>query len=144
MTRPLPHHCADAVRALEAAADQQVGRLARPSIAGDVRSRVLSRLRGREPLGDVDAVAAELHLCARTLQRRLGAEGTSFSDVVEAARRDLAAELLDGGATLVAVARAVGFSDASALLRAYKRWTGKTPARRRPADGPRITAPARR
>jgi AraC-like DNA-binding protein len=137
MTRRLPHHCADAVRALEAAADAQVGRLVRPSVAGDVRSRVVVRLRAREPVTDVDAVAAELHLSVRTLQRRLGAERTSFSEVVEAARRDLAIELLDAGMSLAEVARAVGFSDASVLVRAYKRWTGETPSVRRARVGAR-------
>lgn len=132
MTRRLPHHCADAVRALEAAADAQVSRLAMPTVAGDVRSRVLVRLRAREPVGDVDAIAAALHVSVRTLQRRLGAEGTSFRDVVEGARRDLAIELLEGGAPVATVARAVGFSETSALVRAYRRWTGERPSLRRP------------
>src|SRR5262249_28789774 len=76
MSRRLPHWCDDAVRALEAAADAQVRRLAAPSVAGDVRGRVLVRLRARRPAGDVDAIAAELHVGVRTLQRRLADEGT--------------------------------------------------------------------
>jgi AraC-like DNA-binding protein len=135
MTRRLPHHCADAVRALEAAAAAQVRRLASPSVAGEVRSRVLLRLRARRPVSDVDALAAEIHLSARTLQRRLGAEGTSFSAVVEGVRRDLTIELLDGEVTLAQVARAVGFSGTSALVRAFKRWTGETPSLRRARSG---------
>ena len=134
VNRPLPHHCADTVRALEAAADAQVRRLAAPSTAGDVRGRVVLRLRARRAAG-VDAIAAELHLGARTLQRRLADEHTSFSAVVDEARRDLAMEMLDDGATLEHVAAAVGFADASVLVRAFKRWTGGSPSEHRARRG---------
>jgi AraC-like DNA-binding protein len=133
--RPLPHHCADTVRALETAADAQVRRLAVPSTAGDVRGRVLVRLRARRPVGDVDAIAAELHLGARTLQRRLADERTSFSAVVDEARRDLAMDMLDDGGTLEHVAAAVGFAHASVLVRAFKRWTGGSPSEHRARRG---------
>jgi len=135
VNRPLPHHCADTVRALEAAADAQVRRLAAPSTAGDVRGRVLLRLRARRPPGDVDAIAAELHLGARTLQRRLADEHTSFSAVVDEARRDLVIEMLDEGATLERVAAAVGFADTSVLVRAFRRWTGESPSEHRARRG---------
>jgi len=131
MTRRLPHHCAEAVRALEAAASAQVRRLAAPTVAGDVRGRVLARLRARRPAGEVDTIAAEMHVSPRTLQRRLGVERTSFRHVVEEARRDLAVELLDGDAPLDRVARAVGFSATSALVRAFRRWTGESPSAHR-------------
>jgi AraC-like DNA-binding protein len=131
MNRRLPHHCDEAVRAMEAAADAQVRRLAAPSLAGDVRGRVMLRLRARRPVGDVDAIAAELHLGARTLQRRLADERTRFSSVVDEARRDLAIELLDGDATLEHVAEAVGFADISVLVRAFRRWTGRSPSEHR-------------
>jgi AraC-like DNA-binding protein len=134
-SRPLPHHCADAVRALEVAADAQVRRLAAPSTAGDVRGRVLRRLRAGRPIGDVDAIAAELHLGARTLQRRLADERTRFSTVVDEARRDLALEMLDDDATLERVAAAVGFADTSVLVRAFRRWTGRSPSEHRARRG---------
>jgi AraC-like DNA-binding protein len=135
MTRRLPHYCADAVRALEAAADAQVRRLAAPTVAGDVRGRVLGLLRARRAAGDVETMAALLHVSPRTLQRRLGAERTSFRDVVEEARRDLTLELLDGDAPLEQVARAVGLSGPSALVRAFRRWTGRSPSEHRAARG---------
>jgi AraC-like DNA-binding protein len=131
VTRRLPHHCAEALRALEMAAEAQVRRLSSPTVAGDVRGRVLARLRARRPPGDVDAIAAELHVSTRTLQRRLAVERTTFSRVVEEARCTLAIELLDGDAKVDRVAAAVGFSGTSALARAFKRWTGKRPAEHR-------------
>lgn len=85
-----------------------------------MRGRVLARLRSRRPAGDVETMAALLHVSPRTLQRKLGAERTTFRDVVEAARRDLTIELLDGDAPLEQVARAVGLSGPSALVRAFR------------------------
>jgi AraC-like DNA-binding protein len=127
MSLRLPHHCAETVRALETAAEARVRALAAPSIAGDVRGRVLMHLRATRTVADVDTIAAELHLSARTLQRRLTDERRRFSTVADEARRDLAVELLDGEATLERIAAAVGFADTSVLVRAFKRWTGKTP-----------------
>ena len=131
MRRRLPNHCAEAVRALEVAADAKVRRLAAPSVAGDVRGRVLVHLRAKRSVADVDTIAAEMHVSARTLQRRLADERTTFSAVADQARRDLAVELVDGDAPLERVAAAVGFADASVLVRAFRRWTGRPPGEHR-------------
>jgi AraC-like DNA-binding protein len=131
MRRRLPNHCAEAVRALEVAADAKVRRLAAPTVGGDVRGRVLAHLRAKRSVADVDTIAAEMHVSARTLQRRLAAEHTTFSAVADRARRDLAVELVDGDAPLERVAAAVGFADASVLVRAFRRWTGRRPGEHR-------------
>jgi AraC-like DNA-binding protein len=63
-----------------------------------------------------------------TLARRLEEEGTSFKNVVEVVRRDLACRYARNPAIpLAEVAYRVGFSDAPTFTRAFKRWTGKTP-----------------
>ena len=65
----------------------------------------------------------------RTLQRRLKTENTSYGEVVQQTRMQLAQQLLaspDISATEVGLA--CGFSDASAFTRAFKRWTGTTPS----------------
>lgn len=122
---PSPHRSAAMVRVLEAEAAEMVRRVETPSTAGEVRARLRERQRCRTC--DVGTIAAELHVSVRTLQRRLGEEGTRFSDVVDTVRRDLALELLAEGATLDRTARAVGLSGPRALIRATKRWTGRTP-----------------
>ena len=125
ITHPSPHRSAAMMRVLEEEAAALVQRLDAPSMAGEVRARLRDRQRCRSC--DVDTIASELHLSVRTLQRRLGEEGTRFSDVLDMARRDLALELLAEGATLERTARAVGLSGRRALIRATKRWTGMTP-----------------
>ncbi len=128
MTAPLPHHCPAVLNALHEAANASLERLQRPTLAGDVRARILARLRARRGPCVVDAIAAELHVSPRTLQRRLDAEGTSFTAVLEDAQRDRCIELLDGPGTLQEIGAAVGLSGARALVRAFKRWMGRTPS----------------
>ncbi len=78
----------------------------------------------------VSVVAHALGMSARSLQRRLDAEGTSFDLVVDETRREIAdAMLADPRTTLAEVAAATGLSEASAFSRAYKRWTGRSPRR---------------
>jgi AraC-like DNA-binding protein len=77
--------------------------------------------------------AAELFACSlRTLQRRLAREGTSYSEVVEDARRRTAVRVLrNGQRSLAGLADLLGYSEHSAFTRAFRRWTGTTPARYR-------------
>lgn len=107
--------------------------------ASDLRARaqriVIEQLRGGAP--DVEEVARRLRLGARTLQRRLRDEGTSFQSVVSDARREVALSYLgDRALSLGEVAFLLGYTNPSNFHRAFKRWTGTTPAeaRRRALD----------
>lgn len=74
-------------------------------------------------------VADKLDMAPRTLQRQLSAAGTSFAELTEHTRRDLAIELLKESELSVAeLSFVLGFSEPSAFHRAFKRWTGTTPA----------------
>lgn len=76
----------------------------------------------------VASVASQLGTSARTLQRRLREEGTSFQQLLDSVRRELALRLLDGGSCSVAeVAERLGFADTPTFRRAFKRWTGASP-----------------
>lgn len=96
------------------------------SLVGKATSVIARRLSS----GDVSVrdVASRLHMSERTLRRRLHASGLSFSDLVKRVRRDLADEWLQHGEfTVKHVSYLLGYSDAAAFSRAYKRWTGRTP-----------------
>jgi len=89
--------------------------------------RVLAQLADRLDTTAED-VAAVLHMSARTLQRRLEAEGTTFSDLLEGKREERARALIaDPAVTLAEIADRVGFADLATFSRAFKRWTGKPP-----------------
>lgn len=71
----------------------------------------------------------------RTLARRLRDHGSSFTALVDAARRSQALEQMERGNIPIAdVARNVGYTDLSPFYRAFQRWTGSTPAQWRSGE----------
>jgi AraC-like DNA-binding protein len=106
-----------------------------PARSDDLASRVAAHVRERLPdPTSADDAAALLHMSARTLQRRLEADGTSFTAVVDATREALARELLaDARLALAEISYRLGFADVAAFSRAFKRWTGTPPGRFRRA-----------
>ena len=73
-------------------------------------------------------VATRLAVSERTLQRRLREEGTSFAGLEDAVRRERAFQFLrDGQLAQFEIAFLLGFNDASAFTRAFRRWSGETP-----------------
>lgn len=106
--------------------------LARLSDDDPLRGRLADSLRaalaaGRAP--SVEVAAEALNLTPRTLQRRLAERGTSFQAEVNTLRSALAKDLLrDAAQNIPAVAARLGFADVTNFHRAFKNWTGVTPA----------------
>lgn len=94
-----------------------------------MRGRVEIALQTLLPSGapGVDAVAARIGMNRKTLYRSLKAEGTTYAAVLDALRRHLATDYLSRNVPVSETAQRLGFSDASAFSRAFKRWTGKSP-----------------
>mgnify|MGYP001821968756 CR=1 FL=1 len=77
----------------------------------------------------VTEIASQLHLHERTLNRRLREHGTSFRQELEHVRYDVACRLLaKSDMPLSAIAARLDYLDASAFIRAFKRWSGHPPA----------------
>lgn len=135
---------ADAEPALGAVLDQHLGALlsAQPEDASflqRVRSALAAEIARGEPA--LSALAARLRMSPRSLQRRLRQEGSSLSAVLDDLRAELAARYLrESRESISEVAFLLGFSEVSTFHRAFKRWTGVTPAAyrrdRREAPGP--------
>ncbi|WP_224361192.1 AraC family transcriptional regulator [Hyalangium versicolor] len=92
--------------------------------------RVHEAIRGslRDGPPKMETVAKQLHVSARTLQRRLAEHHTTFQDVADAVRSELARQYLrDPHLGISEVAFRLGYSDLSTFDRAFKRWTGMTP-----------------
>jgi AraC-like DNA-binding protein len=114
---------------LDAQAQQLLAsRPAKSDLLSKIRDAVRAVLEDGQPqLADV---AKRMKMSPRTLQRRLGAEGTTFQDVVDSVREELARIYMADEKrryTIGELAYLLGFSEISALSRAFKRWTGMTP-----------------
>lgn len=73
-------------------------------------------------------VARQFGIHPKTMQRRLAAEGTTFAELVDGTRRELALRLLTGTDLPVSqVSRQLGYAEHSVFTRACKRWFGVTP-----------------
>jgi AraC-like DNA-binding protein len=103
------------------------------TLADQVR-RILERgLRGHWPTPD--DIATQLTMSTQHLRRLLRAEHTSIGQLKEDILRDAAvASLTRGEESVEDLARRLGFSEASAFRRAFRRWTGRPPGSYRLAD----------
>jgi AraC-like DNA-binding protein len=135
LDRPMARANEDLREAFETYARELSERLGPGSSSrGRVRARardvVVDQLRRGEMC--MEAVAASLAMSVPTLRRRLEDEGTTFSDLVDEIRRELAEQLLrDPRRTISEIAFMLGFSHAPAFHKAFRRWTGSTPSEHR-------------
>jgi len=77
----------------------------------------------------LERIADALSMSGRTLQRKLREHKTSHQELLDQMRKDLAMRYLEEPEMAICeVAYLLGFSESSALHRAFKRWTGQTPS----------------
>ena len=106
---------------------------ARDGVNGRVLAFLGRRLRGAVP--SLSEVASELAMSERSIQRSLGEEQTSYRQLVDEVRKNLAIEHLSRpGTSATDVAFLLGFSEPSAFTRAFRRWTGAAPTEFRAAS----------
>ena len=104
------------------------------SIRARIESFVLPILHTGEL--SADSVATALGMSRQTLYRRLKAEGVTFASLLDELRLRMASDYLKARKVSVnETAYLVGFSEASSFVRAFRRWTGQTPAEYRRAAG---------
>lgn len=126
LRRPLPAHEPHIAALHERLVQEELQRLEGAAVAARVRHVLATRLAAQEPRRE--EVAAALKMSDRTLQRRLQAEGTSFHQVLDDTRREMAQLWLRRpDASIKRVAAQLGFEDPSNLFRACKRWFGESP-----------------
>jgi len=92
--------------------------------------RVAELARRLLPTGhcSAEAIAEELAMHPRTLQRRLTEEGVRCQDLIESERRDQAARYFaEPGLQLGQIAALLGYAEQSTLNRSCRRWFGLTP-----------------
>lgn len=107
-----------------------------------VRTVLLSAL---PDLPTASQTARRMALGERTLQRRLNSEGTTFRELVDRTRHQVALEHLSRTElTIGEIAFTLGFADDRAFNKAFRRWAGCTPAEQRRVIAARLPTPSGR
>lgn len=96
------------------------------SFASEVRRTILQNFSSTLP--QLQEVVEHLHTTPRTLQRKLKDEGSSFQQIADSVKSELATTLLQNQTlTVNEVAYRLGYAEPSVFRRAFKKWTGTSP-----------------
>jgi AraC-like DNA-binding protein len=127
LDRPFQTHNAELFATVAPQLDAELAHAsASRAIAEQVKAILKRLLAGQRP--GIEDVARELRLSSRTLQRRLAGAGTTFQQVVQEARRELARHyLLHSSLELNDTAYLLGYEDAHSFFRAFHGWEGSSP-----------------
>lgn len=107
-----------------------------------VRYLLLQDMNGGLPTAE--GIARELHMSVRTLHRSLRQEGATFRELLSRLRHEQAVRFLANPSISISeVAFLLGFSEVSSFYRAFKNWTGTTPADYRATLHPPSTTSSR-
>jgi AraC-like DNA-binding protein len=137
--RDLERRIAGADALLRAVLEEQIRKLKGPThseFSDDIRRLLRARLTSDRC--SAEDIAEVLRMHRRTLSRRLKDSGDGFRTLANELRFEIARQLLeDTEVTLGQIAAALGYSEASAFTRAFRRWSGETPSgwRRGRRDG---------
>jgi AraC-like DNA-binding protein len=94
-------------------------------ISGRVRNMILTDLVKH---ANFESVARSLNMSSRNLRRKLLEEGTSFRKLTDEVRAQVAIKFVrDTDLSIEDITSALGFNEASAFRRAFRRWTGSSP-----------------
>jgi AraC-like DNA-binding protein len=122
LDRPLPQADAERKERLLEEAERLLG--------DQFLVRVYETLRTLLLQGSADSslTAAHLAIHRRTLIRRLTQHGTSFQEILDQVRFDVARQMLrETGRSVTDIGAALGFSESSAFTHAFRRWSGSSP-----------------
>ncbi|MFX3632371.1 MAG: helix-turn-helix domain-containing protein [Candidatus Pristimantibacillus sp.] len=128
LDRPFVSYNEELLEILTPVLDQSLNEQQRSrSISETVKWIMKRSLTGGRP--DIQAVAKELGMSDRTLQRRLTDENTSFKQLLAQARHEQAREYLaDPLLDIKEVAFLIGYEDQNSFYRAFRLWEGDTPS----------------
>jgi AraC-like DNA-binding protein len=126
LDKPMPEADPERLRRLEHHAQT----LDKDELASRLRRALRILLLGGR--ASAQEVASLLFLHRRTLNRHLNQQGMNFRRVLAEIRYETACQLLDQTQLpLTDIAASLGYSESSAFTRAFRRWSGVAPSRRR-------------
>ena len=96
------------------------------SIVAKAQARIIELLPSGRP-NQVD-IARSLNMSLRNFQRKLKLEGTSFRELVDTIRKDLAVQFIkEQDRSISAISYSLGFTEPANFTRSFKTWTGMSP-----------------
>ncbi len=99
------------------------------SYTAQIKGLVLRQQRAGDGFPDFSQVASQLCVSPQTLRRKLQAESTSYQQIKDMLRRDLAIDkLLHESLSIAEIGQLLGFVEPASFTRAFKQWTGVSPA----------------
>jgi AraC-like DNA-binding protein len=99
---------------------------ARENFTERVRKVLMKDFKGLVP--PLEVAAAHLNLSARSFQRKLQLEGSSYRSVAARLKKELALQLLQHANVKVnGIAEVLGYTEPSSFRKAFKGWTQATP-----------------
>lgn len=118
----LPQSDPELAETLENHAERLLKRLpAEDGIQENVREVLRTRLCGGNV--SLDAIARTLAMSGRNLQRKLNGQGTSFREVLDKLRYELALDYTTQKVEVSEITRRLGFAETSTFYRAFQRWS---------------------
>jgi AraC-like DNA-binding protein len=108
-------------------AQDVAARLPESDFLGSLQAAIGSAMHRGDP--SIGRVATRLGFTPRTLQRRLEDDQLTFQQVLEDLRKDMACQYLSASQlSLTEISGLLAYTDTTAFGRAFRRWTGRTPA----------------
>ncbi|MCV6605603.1 MAG: AraC family transcriptional regulator [Porticoccaceae bacterium] len=105
------------------------------SLSAQIHRMIVKDSRDTLHFPKIEVLAQMLKISPQTLHRRLIADGTSYQQIKNHIRRDLAiSKLVKEQCSVEEVSRIAGFSEPSSFTRAFKQWTGMSPRDYRKRD----------
>lgn len=126
LQQPLAGACAELAQLNDNLATNYIARLDKSDVVSAVRQKIIEYL----PNGDCtrDKVASAMCMSPTTLQFKLSQCDTSFADLMDSTRRQLACSYVQQSSlSITEITFLLGFSDTSNFTRAFKRWEGASP-----------------
>ncbi|MBK5356096.1 AraC family transcriptional regulator [Pseudomonas sp. TH41] len=128
MHQSLGGSCPDLAQINDTIAIGFLARLDKSDVITGVKQKIIEFL----PDGDCgrDKVAKALRMTPLTLHSKLAQRGTTFQQLFENTRKELACSYLEKGQSersVTEITFLLGFTDTSNFTRAFKRWTGMSP-----------------
>lgn len=134
LTQRMPAGNIELAHVNEQVVSRYLAQLNRDDVAMQVKAYLVDRL----PSGDVkeEAVAGHLNMSLRSLQRRLQDQGTSYKDLLEQTRRELAEQYVrNTRMSINEITFLLGFTEPANFSRAFRRWHGVSPSAFREREG---------